>query len=199
MQTIDQQLVRSWERLENETDQAWEAFSTYLDLGSDRSLAKTAHKLGKSTPLMEGWSTRHGWQKRVLAYDRHAARITNERIILGTADMRQRNITLAQHVQQKAAMRILSMSDAEIKALTPAQTIAFFKAATDAEIKARMIPDSELLGADRDDAPTFVIQIMRGADEGQVGVRLPDGQAGYIAASEVERFKIDFPEAVILI
>lgn len=194
-----QENLKPWERQDNESDQAFEAFELYRLQGQVRSLAKAARDLGKSTTLLEGWSTKHGWRLRVLAWDRHEARLLNEKIIIGRADMRARLINQAQNMQLKAASRVANMSEADIRALSPAQVVAFFRAAADAEVKARSIPDVEMEGAERDTAPTFVIQVLRGADTGQIGVRLPDGTAGYIAGSELERFKADYPEAVVLI
>ena len=51
--------MRAWERLENESSRAFEAFSAYRDLGPQRSLAKVAETLGKSKALMERWSAKH--------------------------------------------------------------------------------------------------------------------------------------------
>jgi hypothetical protein len=193
------EVLKPWERQDNESDQAFEAFEIYRLQGQIRSIAKAAQTLGKSTTLLEGWSTKHGWRLRVLAYDRTEARILNEKIILGRADMRSRLINQSQVMQLRAATRVANMTETEINAMPMTQVVALFRAATDAEVKARAIPDVEMEGAERDTAPTFVIQVLRGADEGQIGVRLPDGTAGYIAATELERFKTDYPEAVVLI
>jgi hypothetical protein len=61
--------VRAWERQPGETSRAYEASSTYRDLGAARSLAKVGELLGKSTGLMERWSAVHSWVDRVAALE----------------------------------------------------------------------------------------------------------------------------------
>ena len=45
--------------------QAFEAFAIYRDMAYQRSLAAAAWKLRKSKKLLERWSAKHGWVKRV--------------------------------------------------------------------------------------------------------------------------------------
>ena len=56
-----------------ESDKAFAAFKTYLELGAERSLALVATKLGKSTTLMERWSRKFDWPARVQARSAHLA------------------------------------------------------------------------------------------------------------------------------
>jgi len=58
-----------------ESDKAFAAFKTYLELGAERSLALVATKLGKSTTLMERWSRKFDWPARVQAHSAHLADI----------------------------------------------------------------------------------------------------------------------------
>ena len=39
---------KPWERQKGESDKAYEAFVTYWDMGTDRSIRAVAQKLGKS-------------------------------------------------------------------------------------------------------------------------------------------------------
>jgi hypothetical protein len=57
--------MRGWEKQPGESEKAYEAFSLYRDMGPSRSLAKVGQALGKSTALMERWSSQHDWQDRV--------------------------------------------------------------------------------------------------------------------------------------
>ena len=69
--------VAPWARQNGETAQAFEAFAVYLDQEPvKRSLASVGRALGKSKPLMERWSAKHGWVRRARAWDdeREAAR-----------------------------------------------------------------------------------------------------------------------------
>ena len=56
-----------------ESDKAFAAFKTYLELGTERSLALVANKIGKSTTLMERWS-RKSARLRQLGFTVPAAR-----------------------------------------------------------------------------------------------------------------------------
>lgn len=62
---------QAWQKREKESVQAYEAFSTYLLLGPDRSLNKTRTILGKNMKLIAKWSVKHGWVLRVAAYEEH--------------------------------------------------------------------------------------------------------------------------------
>lgn len=74
-----------WERLPDETDKAWAAFSRYLDAGPDRTLSnaeepakspKSARKSPKKPPVkktvsgsVKDWSKRFRWRERANAWD----------------------------------------------------------------------------------------------------------------------------------
>jgi len=62
---------KEWERGEGETARAYEAFREYRDLGSSRSLAKAAERVGKSGRLVKKWSRNHSWSARAQAYDEY--------------------------------------------------------------------------------------------------------------------------------
>jgi hypothetical protein len=61
-----------WDRQPDETDKAYEAFRTYLEMGGERSGRGAASKLGKSYALISRWSRQHGWTGRVAAYEAEA-------------------------------------------------------------------------------------------------------------------------------
>lgn len=58
-----------WERRDDETPMAYQAFKEYLDQGADRSTAHVARALGKSKTIMDRWSSRHEWVARSRAWD----------------------------------------------------------------------------------------------------------------------------------
>jgi hypothetical protein len=60
---------RPWDRQPNESPKAFEAFAIYRDMAYRRSLAAVAWKLSKSKTLLSRWSAKHGWVKRVAAWD----------------------------------------------------------------------------------------------------------------------------------
>jgi hypothetical protein len=65
----------TFEQQERESDKAFAAFKTYLELGPERSLAVAADKLGKSKRMMEKWSRKFDWPARVQAHAAHLADI----------------------------------------------------------------------------------------------------------------------------
>ena len=62
--------MNPWDRRDKESEEAWEAFQTYRDMGVRRSLRLVAQHLGKSEGLMTGWSSKHDWPNRARGYDR---------------------------------------------------------------------------------------------------------------------------------
>lgn len=193
-----EQVLQLWERRENETQEAFEGFETYVSMGADRSLAKVAAQLGKSQQLMERWSARDAWGRRALAWDRHSSRIINERTLMGTADMRARQAAQGINMQIRAAVRVKNMTEDEMKRLKPSEIVALARAGAEMEARARAIPASELAAAERDDAPTFSIRFLPGKPEGMVSVRLQSGEAGYIPTDRVEEFLAEYPNAVVI-
>jgi len=67
-----------FEQQPGESARAFAAFSCYLNMGAERSLADAARKLGKSTMVLGRWSRRWGWVDRVAAYGVHLAAIERE-------------------------------------------------------------------------------------------------------------------------
>ena len=60
--------AKLWERLKNETDAAFSAFTTYLEL-DERSYSKVAEKLQKSLTLIRRWAKQFDWKNRAVAWD----------------------------------------------------------------------------------------------------------------------------------
>jgi hypothetical protein len=65
----------SFEQQPKESAKAFAAFSLYLSLGPQRSLAEAAQKLSKSTPVLKRWSRRWAWPARVAAHAAHLATV----------------------------------------------------------------------------------------------------------------------------
>jgi hypothetical protein len=73
-------MTRVFEKQSRESDKAFAAFSLYLSLGPDRSLAAVAEKLGKSKTLIDRWSGKFDWPARVQAHAAHLALVEREAI-----------------------------------------------------------------------------------------------------------------------
>ena len=99
-------LGEPWERQPDETAVAWEAFLLYRNLGAKRSNAKVAHQLGKSKQLIDRWSSRHKWVRRVEAYEQDQEREYQ-------AELAEARRAMARRQAANAAL----FQDAAIKAL----------------------------------------------------------------------------------
>ena len=194
LQLVDRASSRIWERQNSDTDRAYEAFEVYRDLGQQRSLAKVAQKSGKHITLIERWSSRDSWAVRVVAFDRYQSGVINERVLRGTASMRERQVMLAMQMQTQAQQRLLSMSDAELATMRPVDVCAVMRMASEMERQAREVPNTEELPEVQ---PEFEVRIIRPNGAGMVAVNL-DGRYGWIPRDQVDRFRHDHPEAVII-
>jgi hypothetical protein len=58
-----------YEKLESETQKAYEAFCIYRDMGLSRSIERVRQQLGVAATRLEKWSCTHDWVKRADAYD----------------------------------------------------------------------------------------------------------------------------------
>ena len=70
----------TFEQQPRESDKAFAAFKTYLELGPERSLATVAEKHGKSRTMIERWSRRFDWPARVQAHAAHLALVERQAI-----------------------------------------------------------------------------------------------------------------------
>jgi len=67
-----------FERQPRESAKAFAAFSAYLGMGPERSLAAVGEKLGKSKGMMERWSRKYDWPARVAAHGAHLGLVERE-------------------------------------------------------------------------------------------------------------------------
>ena len=186
-----------WERQQDETDKAFQAFEEYRKMGLARSYVKVGEKLGKSLTLIERWAKQDNWKMRTLAWDRHEARITNERVLLGTAAMRERMTVLAMQIQSRAQGRILRMTEQEINEMRPLEAVGIMRAASDIERRAREISDEEMDTILPEFVPKFEIQFIQPGKH-MIGVQMGDGRYGYIPEDQIDRFRKDHPAAVVI-
>lgn len=68
----------SFEKQPRESEKAFAAFSLYLSLGPERSLASVSQKLAKSEQLLKRWSAKFDWPARVAAHGAHLAIVERE-------------------------------------------------------------------------------------------------------------------------
>ena len=134
-----------WEQQENESAEAYEAFSLYRDgwanekgvIERHHSLAEVGQRLGKSKTLMDRWSSRHDLVYRLREYDKHIERAALEKATKNLETMRKKQIVLASGLQDKA-YEALSKLSAEVLAQNPRILLAFIKEGSSIEARARI-------------------------------------------------------------
>ncbi len=67
-----------FEQLPKESAKAFAAFTAYLNLGPERSVATVGEQLGKSGSLLERWAKRFDWTARAHAHAAHLAAVERE-------------------------------------------------------------------------------------------------------------------------
>lgn len=119
-----------WERQKTESQQAYEAFVCYRDLGVERSTAKVAQQLGKSKTLIHRWSSAHEWVERARRYDNYLDGEARREAVKRVKEMTGRQIKIALQLQQKAveALTLLDLED-----MSPKDIREFIKTATELE------------------------------------------------------------------
>jgi hypothetical protein len=100
-----------YSKKKDETAEAFEAFATYRDMGTGRSHASVAEKLGKSEQLIGRWSRKHGWIKRVHAYDAELDRRKRLVDLREVERMRKRQIQSALAMQDLGNIELWKMLD----------------------------------------------------------------------------------------
>jgi hypothetical protein len=113
-----------WDRQISESIQAYEAFWLYCEMGTVRSHVKVATRLGKSTQLINVWSTRNKWRFRVYAWDCEQDRIRQNIHRDSIIKMEERHAKLARSMSGKVAERLATL---DISELTPKELATWLK------------------------------------------------------------------------
>ncbi len=124
------QTDKQWERRVRESAKAYAAFSSYRDMGSDRSLQKVAQSLSKSLTLVKRWSSEHEWVERARAYDNDLARAAKAQAEKELKDMTARHIKIAMQLQTKA---VTALSQLPVAEMSPKEILSFLAEATKME------------------------------------------------------------------
>lgn len=147
-----------WERQKSESAQAFEAFSIYLNLGTERSIRAVSHELGKSKTLIDRWSRNNNWVERCRAWDNHLQREAKKAAVAELREMNRRHITLARALQGAAAQ---ALKDRGAAIITDKNLSAVVKLATDLERSSRMYEvdtlSEDLKKAEEDSAAVKII------------------------------------------
>lgn len=147
-----------WERQKGESAQAFEAFSLYLDLGTERSIRAVSQKLGKSKTLIDRWSRTNNWVERCRAWDNHLRREAKRAAVAEIRRMNQRHITMAQALQGAVAK---ALKDRGAAIITDKNLAAIAKLGTDLERSCRVYEmdtlSEDLKQAEEDSAVVKII------------------------------------------
>jgi hypothetical protein len=140
---------KPWERQKGESAQAYEAFVTYRDMGSERSLQAVSQRLSKSIPLIKRWSREKNWVERVRAYDNELEKEARAKAVKDRKAMTERHIGIAMQLQKKALEALSSLS---VEDMSPKDIKEYIKMATDLERLNRTLEEES--GKGGSDTPT---------------------------------------------
>ena len=121
---------KPWERQNGESEKAFEAFTTYRDMGEKRTLIAVAERLQKSYTLVRRWKDRWEWERRCLEYDNELQRAAKKAATDELRAMNKRQIKIALQLQELA---LQAMASTDPKDIDPKNIVAFIKAATELE------------------------------------------------------------------
>jgi hypothetical protein len=95
-----------WIRRDDETEHAYENFQSYLRMGTGRTLAKAAQKIGKTTQALGEFSRKHEWVERCRAYDRHIMTAETDGLANQMAEARNENLELVRKLRDHLSTRL---------------------------------------------------------------------------------------------
>lgn len=132
--------MQTWERQENETEQAFEAFCLYREI---RSCAKVAGQLGKSVQLMQRWSGEWQWVSRCRDYDNALQGAEFEERRAQIKAMQKKHLQTADTLQTKALEAIGKL---DMEELSPKVLLEYLKLGVELERRTNyeQMADSEI-------------------------------------------------------
>lgn len=98
-----------WERQPGEGVKAFEAFNTYMLMGTERSLSKVAYELNKSRTLMAKWSGLWNWVDRAAAWDVEQEKLARKEQIEEIKKMRKRHAMMSAKALTAANMGLSNL------------------------------------------------------------------------------------------
>jgi hypothetical protein len=128
--------MKPWERQENESSPAFEAFVLYRDT-RPRSLRKVSEVLDKSKSLVEGWSSSHHWVMRCEQWDNELDAVSQQSQIDEVTEMKRRQIGIAIHMQELAA-KALKLLEASLESKNGKSVISADNSVRMADIGAKL-------------------------------------------------------------
>lgn len=106
--------MKPWDRHDNETGPAWEAFQAYRDAGPGRTLKATTEATGRAPAThrqLELWSSKHDWVARVAAWDRHVDQAVQARLAKDRVERAVKQADLGRALQGVASKGLRKLAD----------------------------------------------------------------------------------------
>lgn len=135
-----------WDKQPDESAKAFEAFETYLKMGTYRSFAKVGKALGKTRQAFEGWAVRFRWAERIHAWDAEQARVRLEKHAKELEEMRERHRKTAKGIQSVFVTKLvhLQKNPKLIEEMKLEHLASLFKIAVELERLAMDLPSNKL-------------------------------------------------------
>lgn len=136
-----------WDRIEGETDFAWQAFVTFRNLGPGRTAKAAAAALNKATTTLQRWSAANDWQLRARAWDAYCDARDQERDEVeraeGRKSMYERQARVGKQLWERARDVLLPEGDpakakAFIEGLPPHVQLKMLTEGMNIEARARL-------------------------------------------------------------
>ena len=106
-------MANPWDRQSNETAKAFQAFNQYLTTGSIRTAYRQLPGKSAATAApgtWTGWSTKHDWVKRRVAWIEHTTRMRQEATQAEQMQISQ-NLTACRLALTETALKLLKTGD----------------------------------------------------------------------------------------
>lgn len=159
---MPRQTEQPWERQPGESEQAFEAFKIYRDLGVRRSNAEVCKQLSKSRQLISRWKSKYEWDDRVRAYDNDLEKQQHAEAVKNLKDMTGRHIKIAMSLQRKA---LEALDKLKVEDMTPKDIKEYIKMATELERLNRLTSAAKDENLEEEEQQT-VVDIYLPAKEG---------------------------------
>lgn len=95
-----------WDRLDEETDEAWPPFVAYREMGTDRTLTAVATETGYSRRQCAEFSRKYGWVQRVRAWDRRKDQAATRGELHAIERMHARHVALSLQLQDLTGIEL---------------------------------------------------------------------------------------------
>jgi hypothetical protein len=115
---------RSWERQEDETEEAFSAYALYRDMGQGhRSVTKVGQECHKERGLIGRWSSRHNWVARCAEYDQWLDGHRVDEQVEAVREMSRRHAQASDYLLMMLLQRAQQMVSNQLLDQIPAATL----------------------------------------------------------------------------